>query len=153
MFNVRWVEAKVAIKWSGTGAPGWNGARLCLCAWAAVVTFIYTTALCVGKGTACGMELLGLVQRNEWATFAVRCWGGWNERRRNGVKDSVVNAVQRNERNAWTKWRCSEWTYRKHMAITDASCFIFFCTAEMGGGVCGFALGCRCGSALCGYLT
>ncbi|HEU4575303.1 MAG TPA: hypothetical protein VFS36_09900 [Chitinophagaceae bacterium] len=61
MFNVRWVEAKVAIECSVTGVPGWNGARLCLCVLAAVVTFIYTTALCVGKGTACGMELRGLV--------------------------------------------------------------------------------------------
>lgn len=49
MFNVRWVEAKVAIECSVTGVAGWNGARLCLCAWAAVVTFINTTALCVGE--------------------------------------------------------------------------------------------------------
>jgi len=59
MFIVRWVEAKVAIECSGTGVPGWNGARLCLCAWAAVVTYLYTTAQWLGKGTACGMELRG----------------------------------------------------------------------------------------------
>ncbi len=76
----------------------------------------------------------GFVKCKEVIGFAVRWWGWWNERRRNGVKDSVEIEEKRNERNAWTKWRCSEWTYRKNTAI-DKIMLYFFLHQWKGGGV------------------
>lgn len=78
----------------------------------------------------------GFAECREGIAFAVRCWGWWNERRRNVVKDSVENEAKRKERNAWTEWRWSEWTYRKHMAIKQIMLY-FLLHHWKGGGVCG----------------
>lgn len=77
---------------------------------------------------------VGFAEWREGIAFAVRCWGWWNERRRNAVKDSEENEAKRNERKAWTEWRWSEWTYRKHMAIKQLMLY-FLLHRWKGGGV------------------